>query len=55
MSKGQQEEQQCPACDGDRVTTKTEWTVEVDRNGHKNSVSHETVSSCSHCHGSGVA
>lgn len=46
--------QTCPACGGDRVTTHTEVTVELDENGNQVSKVREYTAACGTCHGNGT-
>ncbi|UQI45473.1 hypothetical protein M1P56_14500 [Streptomyces sp. HU2014] len=48
-----QREQICAACEGEGITTKIEYSVETDENGHQRPVTHTSYSSCTLCGGTG--
>ncbi|MEV8477661.1 hypothetical protein [Streptomyces sp. NPDC051173] len=48
-----QQERPCAACDGDGITTKTEYTVETDADGRQRPVTRTSYSSCTLCGGTG--
>ena len=45
--------QTCGACQGQRVTTHTDVTVEVDDKGNQVPKTREYTASCGTCHGNG--